>query len=81
MIIAPITKRMEIIMGIQVFSFLEWTLIISKMIKRKAFHANLKHQYHVSQWEDHDCGANNKKNDDYYGYPSFLIPRMNINYK
>ena len=62
---------MEIIIGIQVFSFHEWTLIISKMIERKAFLANPKHQYHVSQWEDHDCSANNKKNDDYYGYPSF----------
>ena len=41
------------------------------MIERKAFLANPKLQYHVSQWEDHDFGANNKKNDDYYGYPSF----------
>ena len=68
-------------MGIHVFSFREWTLIISKMTERKAFVANPKLQYHASQWEDQDCSANNKKNDDYYGYPSFLIPRMNINYK
>ena len=67
-------------MGIQVFSFREWTLIIRKMIARKAFLANLKH-YRVSQWEEHDCSANNKKNEDYYEYPSFLILWMNINYK
>ena len=68
-------------MGIQVFSFHEWTLIISKMVEWKAFLANPKHQYHVSQWEDHDCSADKKKNNDYYGNPSFLIPRMKINYK
>ena len=81
MIIVPVTKRMEIIMGIQVFSFREWTLIISKMFERKAFLANPKHHYRVFQWEDHDCSASNKKNDDYYGYPCFLIQRMNISYK
>ena len=81
MIVEPITERMKIIMGIQVFSFCEWTLIIRKMTKRKSFLANPKHQYHVSQWEEHDCSANNKMNEDYYGYPGFLIPSMNINYK
>ena len=81
MIIVPITKRMEIIMGIQVFSFHEWTWIIRKMMERNAFLANPKHQYRVSQWEEHDYSAHNKKNGDYYGYPSFLIPWMNINYK
>ena len=70
MIVVPITKRMEIIMGIQVFSFCEWTLIISKMIERKGFLENPKHQYHVSEWEDRDCSAHNKKNGDYYGYPN-----------
>ena len=40
------------------------------MVERKAFLANLKHQYHVSQNGEHDCGANNKKNGDYYGNPS-----------
>ena len=74
-------KRIEIIMGIQFFTFHEWTLIIRKMIERKALPANPKRQYRVSQWEEHDCHANNKKNEDYYRYPSFLIPRMNVNFK
>ena len=36
------------------------------MVKRKAFLVNLKHQYPVSEWGEHDCGAYNKKNGDYY---------------
>ena len=51
------------------------------MIERKAGLANPKHQYHVSQRKGHDYGANNKKNEDYYRYPSFLIPWINFNYK
>ena len=40
------------------------------MMERKAILANRKHQYSISQWAGHDCGANNKKNGDYYEYPS-----------
>ena len=40
------------------------------MVERKAFPANTKHQNHVSQCEEDDCSANNKKDGDYYGYPS-----------
>ena len=40
------------------------------MAKKKAFHANPKHQCHVSEWEEHDCSAHNKKNGYYYEYPS-----------
>ena len=40
------------------------------MVETKAFHANPKHQYHVPQRGEHDCGVNNKKNGDYYEYPS-----------
>ena len=40
------------------------------MVERKAFLANLKQQYHVSQWGGHDCSANNQKNRFYYEYPS-----------
>ena len=36
----------------------------------KAFPANPKRQNHLSQCGEHDCRANNKKNGDYYGYPS-----------
>ena len=40
------------------------------MVERKAFIANLKRQYRVSECGEHDCGASNKKNKDYYKYPS-----------
>ena len=40
------------------------------MVERKALFANPKHQYHVSQCEEHDCSVTNKKNGGYYEYPS-----------
>ena len=40
------------------------------MVEKEAFPANPKHQYHESQCEEHDCSGNNKKNEDYYEYPS-----------
>ena len=40
------------------------------MVERKAFLANPKHQYHVSKYGEHDCSAYNKKNGDYFEYPS-----------
>ena len=40
------------------------------MVERKAFLPNPKHQYRVSQQREHDCIAYNKKNRDYYEYPS-----------
>ena len=40
------------------------------MVEWIAFLSNPKHQYDVSQWGEHDCSAHNKKNGDYYEYPS-----------
>ena len=40
------------------------------MEERKVFPANRKHQYNLSQYGEDDCSANNKKNRDYYKYPS-----------
>ena len=40
------------------------------MVERKAFRANPKHQYHLSQFGEHYCGAHNEKNRDYIEYPS-----------
>ena len=40
------------------------------MSKKKAFFANPKHQYSVSQCGENDCSDTNKKNGDYYKYPS-----------
>ena len=37
---------------------------------KKAFPANPKHQCCVPQRGEHGCHANNKKNGDYYEYPS-----------
>ena len=37
---------------------------------KKAFLANPKHQYHVSQCGECDCSVCNEKNRDYYRYPS-----------
>ena len=51
-------------------SFDGQTLIIRKMVERKPFHVEPKHQYHVSQRQEHDCSTQNKKNKDYYEYPS-----------
>ena len=35
------------------------------MLEKKVFFADQMHQYHVSQWEEHNCGAHNEKNGDY----------------
>ena len=40
------------------------------MVERKAFCANPKQQYRLSECEEHDPSANNKNDEDYYGYPS-----------
>ena len=38
------------------------------MVERKAFLANLQHEYRVPQRGEHDYSAHNKKNKDYYEY-------------
>ena len=40
------------------------------MVERKTFLAKPEHQYRVSQSGKGDCNANDKKNRDYYKYPS-----------
>ena len=40
------------------------------MVESKAFLVNPKYQDPVSQCREHDCSAHNKKNGDYYMYPS-----------
>ena len=40
------------------------------MVEWKAFLANPKHQYCVSQYGEQDCSAHNKENGDYNEYPS-----------
>ena len=40
------------------------------MVERKGFLPNAKHQYRVSKNEKHYYSDYNKKNADYYEYPS-----------
>ena len=60
--LVPITKRMEIIMSIQVCLISRMNFHYKENGGKKAFLANAKHQFHVSQCGEHDCSANNKKN-------------------
>ena len=61
---------MEIIISIQACLFSRMNFDYEENGGKKAFLANRKHQYHVSQCGEHDCSAHNKKNGDYYEYPS-----------
>ena len=69
MIAMPITKKTEIVTGIQVCLILWMNFDYKKNGGKKAFLANLKYQYRVSQCGEHDCCANNKKIGDYYVHP------------
>ena len=64
-------KRMEIVMGIQVCLTSWMNFNYKENGGKKAFPANSKHQYRVSQCREDDSCFNNKKNGDYYEYPSF----------
>ena len=66
MISMPITKTMEIVTGIQI-SWMKFHY--EENGEKKAFPANPKHQFRVSQCGENDCHVNNKKNGDYYEYP------------
>ena len=70
MIAMLITKRMEILMGIQLclISWMNFDCI--KNEGKEACLASLKHQYRVSHYGEHDCNANNKNNGDCCRYPS-----------
>ena len=70
-IVAPITKRMDIIMSIQVCLISQININYKENSGKKSFFlTNPKHQYRVSQSGENDCSANNKKNRDYNKYPS-----------
>ena len=55
MIVVPMMKRVEIIMSIKVCGISQINFNYKKMVERNAFPANQKHQYHVSQRDEHDC--------------------------
>ena len=59
LIAMPITKRMEIVIGIQVSFISRMNFVYKEKGGKKAFPANAKHQYHVSHYGEHYCSANN----------------------
>ena len=67
---SAITKRMEIIMGIQVCLISQMNVNFGKMVERNAFLANPKRQYRVFKCREQDCSAHNEENEDYNEYPS-----------
>ena len=70
MIIVLITKRMEIIMSIHVCLISQINFDYKENGGKKGFLANPKHQYHVSQCEEHDLVPITKTNRDYNECPS-----------
>ena len=50
MIVLPRTNKMEIVMGIQVYLISRMNFHFKENGGKRAFLANPKHQYHVSQW-------------------------------
>ena len=70
MIVVPITKRVEIVMSIQVCLISQMNFDYEENGGKKAFLANPKHQYRLSQCGKQDCNAKNKKYGDCFGYPS-----------
>ena len=57
-------------MSIQVCPISQMNIDYEENSGKKTFLANLRHQYRVFQSGEHDCSGNNKKNGDYYEYPS-----------
>ena len=58
-IVVPITKRIDIIMRIEVCLISQINFDYKENDGKKAFFANPKQQYRVSQCGEHDCLANN----------------------
>ena len=59
-IVMPITKRMDITMSIQVCLISRMNFDYEKNGGKKAFLANPKHQYRVSQYGEHEEGFSYK---------------------
>ena len=63
-------KRIKIIRRIQVCLIQQMKLETKKNGGKKALATKPKHQYRVSQYREHDCHANNKRNKLCYRHPS-----------
>ena len=70
--LVPITKRMEIIASVQVCLIPQMNFDDKENGGKKDFLANPKHEYHVSQQEEHDYSAHNKKNGEYPSLSHFM---------
>ena len=55
MIVVPKTKILKIIMSIHVYLISQMNFNHKEIVERKAFLANPKHQYCLSQYGEHDC--------------------------
>ena len=64
-IVLPIMKRMEIVMSIQDSLILGVNINYKENGGKTSFSCESKHQYRVSQRDEHDWRVNNKKNGDY----------------
>ena len=81
MIDEPITKTAEITMSIKVCPISRMNFNYEENGGGNAFLANPKHQYRVSQYEEHDCSANNIDMEIITSIQVYLISWININYK
>ena len=70
MIVVPITKRMEIIISLQICLTSRMNFDYMENGGKKSFSFKSKASNRLSQQEKHDYSASNKKNGDYYEYPS-----------
>ena len=75
-----ITKRIEIIMDIQVCPISRMNFDYEENGGKQALLANPKHQHRVSQCGEHDYGANKKWNRDYYEYQilSYFLDELRL---
>ena len=81
MVVVPITKRMEIIMGIQVYLFSRMNFDFKENGGKKSFSCKSKASMSCIRIWRTLFSANNKKNRDYYEYPSLYLSRINFDYK
>ena len=61
MVLVSLTKRMEIIVSIQVSPIPLMSINCKDTVERKAFPAKPKYQHRVSQCGEDDCSAHNKR--------------------
>ena len=72
MIVVPITKRIKIVMGLQVCLISRITFNCKENGGKKNFSSKSKASIFYIPMMKNDCSAENKKNKDYYEYPSLF---------